>query len=43
MVARLLYSLYGRKQAGRLCGNHCRGTLTAIGAVCSMADPTMYF
>jgi len=42
MVARLLYALYGRKQAGRLCGNHCRGTLTAIGAVCSMADPTMY-
>jgi len=41
-VARLLYALNGCKQAGRLWGNHCHGTLNAIGAVRSTADPTMY-
>jgi len=41
-VARLLHALSGCKQAGRLWGNHCHGTLTAIGAARSTADPTMY-
>jgi len=41
-VASPLYALYGCKQAGRLWGNHCHGTLTTIGAVRSTADPTMY-
>ena len=41
-VARLLHALYGFKQAGRLWGEHCHGTLTTIGATRLKADPSMY-
>jgi len=41
-VARLKSALYGCKQAGRLWGIHTHGTLTALGAVRSQADPTLY-
>ena len=41
-VARLNFALYGCKQAGRLWGIHSHGTLTALGAVRSQADPTLY-
>jgi len=41
-VGRLNFALYGCKQAGRLWGIHSHGTLTALGAVRSQADPTLY-
>jgi len=41
-VVRLHFAPYGCKQAGRLWGIHSHGTLTALGAVRSQADRTLY-